>query len=406
MTACGGGYVHQSRGARHSFQRGDPEKALKWYQQQKPPHRDRLLYLMDQAVILHTAGRYQESLKTFEEAIRLSEAMNSPQVLAKTASLVTNDNLIPYKGEDFERLLMHLFQVLNYLGLGEPDEALVEVRRVHTKFSDFFKDNSKSYLRNAFATYLSGLVWEANGKLNDAYIDYKTTQKIVPSFPSLPQDLLKGATLFGFLNEKARWQKLFRQDYRPLPPDQGEVILLIEEGVVPEKESTEEEINLQVLPLPRYPKDLKNPVLVSVFRGASPKGASPKGVSPTDKTELAQTTPLYRVDEAAKKTLADQKGGMIARGLARLAVKEGAAVAVGTKVDRDLGIFLGVLVLATNRADLRSWLTLPRSFQVARFALPEGTYDLKLSWPGGSKSIPTMAVKARKKTFVIQRIFD
>ncbi|MDO8461296.1 MAG: hypothetical protein Q7S98_00380 [Deltaproteobacteria bacterium] len=391
ITGCGGGYVRQSRSARHAFQRGDYEKALQWYGKQKPPARDRLLYLLDQGVILHTAGRFQESLKVFEEAIKLSNELNGPRPVSKTAAIIANDNMIPYQGEPFERLLMNLFQVLNYIGMGQVDEALVEVRRINTRFSNYFKDEAKDYLRNAFVSYVSGTVWEANGKLNDAYIDYKTTYKKIPAFQPLVQDLLGGSTRLGLLYDQQKWQKLFRQSYKPLPPNHGEVILLVQEGVVPEKRSTEEEAGLQILPVPTYPKHLRTPVTVTIRQG---------------KEIVGETVPLYRVDEAAKATLADQKAGIIARGIARLAVKEGAAVAVGTKVDRDLGILLGVLLLATNRADLRSWLTLPRSLQVARFSLPKGSYDLQLEWRGGSLLLKQVIVEDHKKTFVIRRIFD
>ncbi|MDO8461301.1 MAG: hypothetical protein Q7S98_00405, partial [Deltaproteobacteria bacterium] len=63
-------------------------------------------------------------------------------------------------------------------------------------------------------------------------------------------------------------------------------------------------------------------------------------------------------------------------------------------------------LLATNRADLRSWLTLPRSLQVTRFSLPKGSYDLQLEWRDGSLLLKQVIVEDHKKTFVIRRIFD
>lgn len=390
VSCVGGGYARKSRGARLAFQHGDFEQALQWYQKQKPPRRDRLLYLLDQGVILHTAGRYQESIAIFEKAITLAEKLSGPQALAKTASIISNDNLIPYKGEKFERLLISTFQVLNYLGLEKLGEAIVEVRRIHTYFSSYFRKGAKDYLRNAFATYLSGLVWEANGKVNDAYIDYKKTHSFGTIFPSLKQDLLRGARRLGFISEYARWKRKFKQSYRPLPKNHGEIILIVEEGTVPRKRSTEEEHDLQIIPIPYYSKPLTNPIQIIVKSNGK---------------ELGKSYPLYRIDKAAVKTLADQKDAIVARGIARLAAKEGVAVAVGKTVDKDLGIFLGFILLATNRADLRSWLTLPRSLQVAKFSLPKGTYDLKLIWPGGSKLFKEVSIQARRKRFITCRIF-
>lgn len=381
LTSCaGGGYVSKSRGARYAFQQGHYDNALRWYQKQKPPARDKLLYLMDEGVILHSAGKFKESLKIFQEAIELSEKMAGAHVTAKAASLVTNDNFIPYQGEKFETLLLHVFQVMNYLGLGQNNEALVETRRIHTKFGD---------LKNAFATYLSGLVWETNHKPNDAHIDYKTTYRLLPLLPYLPEDLLKTSFQSRLLGEYAHWGKKFKRSYEPFPKNFGKVILLVEEGKVPEKISSEINEAFQVIPVPTYPEFVGEAPTISVS---------------VDEKETSSTFVLDRPDEAARKTLEDQKPAIVARAIARLVAKEGAAIAVSEKVDEGLGLFLGILFLTTNRADLRSWLTLPRSLQVVKISLPEGSHTLKLTWPGGSKILST-EVKAKETTFLSCRIF-
>ncbi len=390
ITSCaGGGYVSKSRGARYAFQQGNYDNALRWYQKQNPPARDKLLYLMDEGVILHSAGKFNESLKIFQEAIDLSEKMEGAQVATKAASLVTNDNFIPYQGEKFETLLLHVFQVMNYLGLGQNNEALVEVRRIQTKFSNYFTSNAKDYLQNAFAIYLSALVWEANHKLNDAYIDYKTTYRLSPLLPYLPEDLLKTSSQSGLLEEYARWKKSFKTSYAPSHKNDGEVILFLEEGRVPEKISSEINEAFQIVPVPIYPELVGEAPQISVL---------------VDGKETSSAFVLYRPDQAARKTLADQKAAIVARAIARLAAKEGAAIAVSEKVDQDLGFFLGILLLTTNRADLRSWLTLPRSFQMFKISLPAGSHTLKIISPGGTKLL-TAEVKIREKTFLSCRIF-
>lgn len=362
-NSCAVNYVGKSSNARLQFERGDWDQALSWYRKQNPPRRDHLLYLLDEATILHTAGRYEESIKVFSKAIALSEELSGPQVGAKTASIVANDNLIPYQGERFERVLMHVFQVLNYLGLGEGREALVEVRRIDTLFHNDIDGASKKHLKNPFATYLSGLVWQANGKRDDARIDFKRTLKMESHFPFLPS--------------------------REIHPNEGELILIFEEGKAPEKASTEEIYELQVVPVPVYPK---------LVETVPPTTAHVGGREVT-------TTTLFRIDEAAKATLKDQMPGIITRAIARLAAKEGAAVAVGKEVDETLGFFVGLALLATNRADLRSWLTLPRSLQVARIILPAGSYQMKLNALKGSKTFDPVVIQPRHKTFVMHRSF-
>ncbi|QQR81017.1 MAG: hypothetical protein IPJ69_02415 [Deltaproteobacteria bacterium] len=391
FSACiHSGYAHRSQSARNAFEDGNYAQALKWYESQKPPERDKLLFLLDRGTILHTAGRYAESLKIFNEAIDLSERTTAAHAPSKTASLLTNDQLIPYDGEKFEKLLMHVFQVMNYLGMNQPTEALVEVRRIHTKFDDYFKEGSKSYLKNAFATYLSGSVWEKNHKNNDAFIDYKATSNFTSEWNQLIQDLLRTSRRAGL---GAQYQTI-KKKYPTIEestenPNNGELIAFVGEGWIPQKYSTEENQGLQVVPVPRYPDiRIPPPVLTLLENGST----------------LADAKILYRVDEAARDTLSDNMPGIITRAIARLAAKEGTAVAVGKEVDKNLGIFLGFLFLATNEADLRSWLTLPRSFQVLRISLPAGTHQLKLRGFRTNREF-SVDIKKGEPSFVSLRVF-
>ena len=45
------------------------------------------------------------------------------------AALLSNDNVRRYRVAPFERLFLHPYQALNYLALGKPESALVEMRR-------------------------------------------------------------------------------------------------------------------------------------------------------------------------------------------------------------------------------------------------------------------------------------
>jgi len=49
-----------------------------------------------------------------------------------------------------------------------------------------------------------------------------------------------------------------------------------------------------------------------------------------------------------------------------------------------LGILSNVLNVLTERADTRSWLTLPKNIYLARVTLEPGVYDIKLDLTAGS----------------------
>ncbi len=166
--------------------------------------RNELLYHLDRGMLLHLAGRYQESNRFLDGAQRIAEELYTKSITGQAGSLLTNDNTLPYEGEDFERVMIHVISALNYVFLDEWDEALVEARRVDHQlnlFNDRYEKKSV-YQEDAFARYLSGLLYEARREWNDAWIAYRKaheayrtyeTQYGTPPPEALESDLLRTA---------------------------------------------------------------------------------------------------------------------------------------------------------------------------------------------------------------------
>ena len=95
------------------------------------------------------------------------------------AALLTNDAIRAYSGEEFERVLIHYYRALNYHYLGDHQGALVECRKANLRLSDFAEaaEYELSYANDAFMQYLTGLLYEAGGEVNDAYISYRDAVK-------------------------------------------------------------------------------------------------------------------------------------------------------------------------------------------------------------------------------------
>jgi hypothetical protein len=89
------------------------------------------------------------------------------------------------------------------------------------------------------------------------------------------------------------------------------------------------------------------------------------------------------VNRIALKNLDDRKGRVIARTLLRAAVKQVAIESAAHQTDEQTGevirTLLNVLNLFVERADVRSWQTLPGEIHMARGWLPAGTYRVVLS---------------------------
>jgi uncharacterized protein len=393
-------YTTRTSRALLAFQNGDFERASQGYEKEKESKKDRLLYLIDKGMVLHTAAKYSEAIKVFQEAEDFSENIDFISLSNELASIFTNERIRTYKGEAFERILINVYKAIDYIMLGDIENALVECRRINLKIEKY-NEILKTSQTDPFPRYVSGILFEANGDINDAYIDYKFTYRIDPSFYFLARDLLSLSKRLGFIDEYEDWAKIFGTKNSHFPSSKeasGELILIYECGKSPEKISTEMGAAAQVIPVPIYNDRPSQTSYAEIW---------------IDEKLVSKTYLLSDIGRLSKEYLNRRVGEYVARGIARLAVKTGAAVAVGKYVDKDLGILVGLALLLTNRADLRSSLTLPENIQLARIQLKEGKYDIELRFRGkfggysiNSKLFKDVEIKKGKKSFLNFRSFD
>jgi hypothetical protein len=133
---------------------------------------DRLLYFMDQGLLLHYAGAYQSSLKNLEKAEEMVSELYARSVTNEAASLLINDLVRPYRGRRHERVLLHQFIAFNYLANNQYDEALVETRKVQLVFDAFSSDSelAHQYQDDGMSHYVSSIVYEAQQETDNALI--------------------------------------------------------------------------------------------------------------------------------------------------------------------------------------------------------------------------------------------
>lgn len=378
----------------HLFQSGRYEEAAKrlekGYKDQGEDGKDSLLFLLDLGLALHSAGNYEESNKAFLKADKVAEIKDYTSLSAETATLVASENLKDYKGEDFEKILINTYLAMNYALMGDYENALVEARRVNQKLYRMIHEGGRKYQQNAFARYLSAVIYEADGNYNDAYIDYKNTQALLPELPGLGRDLWRCAWALEMPDQMDRWDETYHlteEDHRQAKltgprSHKGEIIILYENGISPIKRP-----NPEFRELPKfYPRF--NPVR-SAWVELNGKSAG-------------QTVVLEDIEATAIRNLDEKYGGLIAKKVAGLAVKTGIAYGIARATDNStLGILAGYLLMAADQADLRSWNLLPRDLQILRIPVDPGTYQVRVL-PGGYGMLPekTIQVSSGKKVFV------
>ena len=156
---------------------GDPQRAAAIVEQAQKEYgtKGRLLYDMDRGMVLQLAGQYRQSSEALEQAEEEVERLYTRTIRSETAAFLTNDNVLPYEGDAYEHVLINVIKALNYASQGQLQEALVEARRIDHRLnvlSDRVKETSK-YRNDGFARYLSGILYEATGDLNNAFIAYR-----------------------------------------------------------------------------------------------------------------------------------------------------------------------------------------------------------------------------------------
>jgi hypothetical protein len=159
--------------------------------------KDRFLYYLDSGAIYHYAGVLDSSNARLTQAEYAAEDLFTKSITRAAGSLILNDNLLEYTGEDYEILYTNLLMSLNYISLGSFDDAFVEVRRANEKLElleqkyadaagwlnegkaddddavDIDYEAAKIRFNNdAFARYLSMRIYAADGRMDDARIDY------------------------------------------------------------------------------------------------------------------------------------------------------------------------------------------------------------------------------------------
>ncbi len=177
---------------------GAIEKIDAAVEQSQYTDKERLLYYLDCGLAHHYAGNHRSSNEKLSLAEGAAEDLFTKSVSRAAASLLLNDNVLEYAGEDYEVLYTNLIMALNYLALDQFDEAFVEIRRANEKLalleqkyadagellrrgavSDTagvgidYRASEVRFNNDAFARYLSMHLYAADRLPDDAAIDLR-----------------------------------------------------------------------------------------------------------------------------------------------------------------------------------------------------------------------------------------
>lgn len=361
-----------------------PELALQSLERESQHwrRRDKVLYLLNRGMLLRMQGNLVASNKAFTEAQGLIDKLYGVSVTEQIGSVIINDRTRAYVGEEFERVLLHVYMALNFLEMNQVDAARVEALQIDLTLRQFSKRIAKKkYTEDAFARYLSGLIYEQESEWSDAMIEYRKAYEAYSEYRrvygitlprSLQHDLVRLTAQLGLVDEHQRYQQEFgiSNDTVDAEPrtDQGQLVFVLHSGLAPVKRE-----NAVILPAPGTYTLVKIALPYYQSRSNPAKGARLKVGDKELRMELAED-----INAIAIRNLEVKMPLIEARALSRAAIK--GAVAEGfSRQDQWLaGLLVQLGGLATEHADTRSWITLPRDIYIGRALLPPGKYTVKL----------------------------
>src|SRR5690606_35278026 len=131
-------YQSKVRHARDLLEQGQYRPAAEALKvEAEKPSDDQLIYLLDYATALQAAGEFEESNNYFQQGDELVKLKDYHSVSRIAGSLLFAEELVQYKGDDCEKLLINAMGALNYVMLGKRESALVEIRKLQEKLEYF-----------------------------------------------------------------------------------------------------------------------------------------------------------------------------------------------------------------------------------------------------------------------------
>ncbi len=119
---------------------------------------DQVVYLFEYGTAAQIARNYKDSNTAFLKAEDLTEVKDYHSLSRVTGSLLLNEGMVQYKGDDFEKVLINAFLAINFLMMGDPEAAQVETRKLNDKLYKYKFEAKKNYQQNPFAFYLSAMI--------------------------------------------------------------------------------------------------------------------------------------------------------------------------------------------------------------------------------------------------------
>lgn len=366
--------------------------------------RNLLLYYLELGKVQHLQGDFKASNISLNNADLMMEEYRN--LLELAVGVTINPAMQPYLAEPHEKILVHYYKALNYLQLGDIEEAIVEARRIDlsgTQNENDVNGKDRKYGEDPFGLMLMGMIYEADRDYNNAFIAYRNAKEIYDTDES---GLYKGRAPESLERDLVRTAKysgmVYASTLTPMDLPYGEAIIFWENGLAPVKEEKNMFFSLNKqngdfffvsdnLSVPiNYDFNKDNPdfkpsdlgLLRMAWSFYVPRGSRVQSAKITHNNKALQFYPIEDVSALAFQIERDNYLTELGKNLLRLALKKISELSLSEK-NEYLGLALGIANVATEKADTRNWQSLPSTISYTRIPLQEGRNTLNFTASNG-----------------------
>lgn len=360
---------------------------------------DRTLSVLERGTLQQATTVWDGSARDLSAAEAHLELLDlSSDPVATFASYVYSDSARTYRSPPSERLALNAVNLLNYLARGDSSGAAVEARRFQVMREYLASIGVAATGPSTLGTYLAGFVFEQLGE-GDRALRYYDEAMASGQLQSLAVPINRLARSYSYRGERLAATISKSVDTAERDTAAGEILVVAGIGRVPhrvpERIPVGAAVGIAGSVLTGDIDPLKYgaaKVLVYPALRSTPSVLGTPTLQVNGQTvELEQVVDLGAAIEAEYEQL---KPRILAAAISRMIVRAAAAEGVraaGKSESQALGDVLSVVaegvLVALDKPDTRSWMTLPDRFLVARVPAAQGSHQVRISFADGTERI-------------------
>jgi tetratricopeptide (TPR) repeat protein len=338
---------------------------------------DYFLYRLERGKVRLAACMYDSAIVDMQAAERrFDEIEGTASVGEMISTAIVSDGSREYKPEAHEKILLNTYLLLSYLGAGDREGAYVERNRVVRRLEEYLGTvvaDGDSLLDVPFARYVAAVLYENEGLLDDARIEYGRVEDLYPE--AVPWSPNAHMTEIVVLAEMGRAPvKVSREirgyfekvdgktfGYFNLPGGAGQQVYPVTSSFLSDDEG------LGTVFTFAFPEYVRMPRSAVYCRPV------------IDGVEAGTAVTLDDIEETAMEAFRRDIGTILLRSAMRTYLQ----LLAQNKLDGDAGRIAAAVAKffsVVERADTRSWQTLPSEIAVFRMEIEPGSHEISLRY--------------------------